>query len=70
MAGSYWDKVVNKEDFDDLRPVINRKEIRQDITNNDGKEEIIYEIEQEEQREKMIMDDFDNSQDEFISDDY
>ena len=70
MGGSYWDKLVNKEDFNEPRPIVNKKEIRHDITFNQDKDETILEIEEEEKRIEMIEEYYNESSDGFISDDY
>ena len=71
MGGSYWEKIVNKEDFDMPRPVTTCR-VKKDITNNQDLQETIQDIEEEEEEKRiqMIEDYYNESSDEFISDDY
>ena len=70
MGGPYWDKVVNKEDFNEPRPVLPNFHKRKDITCNFQRDEILREIEYEEKLDELIENQYDYSTDEFISDDY
>jgi hypothetical protein len=70
MGGSYWDKVENKEDFDMPRPVTYWR-VKKDITNENIQEtQLEIEEEEEEKRIQMIEDNYNESSDGFISDDY
>lgn len=69
MGGSYWDKIVNKEDFNEPRPVMSNFK-REDITCNFDRDKILKEIEYEEKLDELVEQHFDYSTDEFISDDY
>tara|TARA_Y100001958_G_scaffold157316_1_gene152075 strand:+ start:862 stop:1251 length:390 start_codon:yes stop_codon:yes gene_type:complete len=69
MGGPYWDKIVNKEDFNEPRPVMPNFK-RKDITCNFQRDEILKELEYEEKLDELVERHFDYSTDEFISDDY
>ena len=55
----YWKNVINKEDFNEPRPVVKYKE-KGDITANFGIEEIKYEISEEERRTQEIEDEYED----------
>ena len=64
IGSGYWNNVVNKEDFNEPRPVINSNLYCKDITANFGIDEIRDEIKKEEEMITMIeeeyYDDIDN----------
>ena len=60
IGPGYWNKVVNKEDFTEPRPVSNYK-CYEDITANFGIEEIRDEIELEEERIFLLEEEYDYS---------
>jgi hypothetical protein len=70
MGGPYYDKIVNKEDFNEPRPISNSC-TQICIMNNEEIEGFKYEIEQEEKRIEAIENDYnDSSKDEYDTDDY
>jgi len=71
MGGSYWDKIVNKEDFDMPRPITDCR-VKKYIVTEENQQETIQDIEEEEEEKRiqMIEDYYNESSDEFISDDY
>ena len=69
MGGPYWDKIVNKEDYNEPRPVMPNFK-RKDITCNFQRDEILKELEYGEKLDELVERQFDYSTDEFISDDY
>jgi len=71
MGGPYWDKIVNKEDFDMPRPVTTCR-VKKYIVTEENQQETIQDIEEEEEEKRiqMIEDYYNESSDEFVSDDY
>lgn len=60
IGSGYWNNVVNKEDFNEPRPLIKSVYNTKDITTNFGIDEIRDEIEREEQRSKEVEDEYNN----------
>ena len=71
IGPGYWDKVVNKEDFNEPRPVCSNN-TRNDITTGFGMEEIRNEIEKENIRIEMIENSFeeDSSSEEYSDEEF
>tara|TARA_Y100000389_G_scaffold199154_1_gene237000 strand:- start:5062 stop:5430 length:369 start_codon:yes stop_codon:yes gene_type:complete len=65
VGSNYWDKIINKEDFNEPRPVIPTT-TKVDITTGFDMEEIRSEIEQEEERIRKIEE---NYEDEYLTSD-
>ena len=59
----YWDNVVNKEDFNEPRPVFGYTNQlgQRDITTGFGMDKIRDEIQKEDQRVQMIEEEYENS---------
>tara|TARA_B100001094_G_C18167586_1_gene793089 strand:+ start:2025 stop:2384 length:360 start_codon:yes stop_codon:yes gene_type:complete len=53
VGPEYWKNVVNKEDFDHIRPVLNYR-TNKDITTNFGIDELREEIKREETRVSLL----------------
>ena len=68
IGNNYWDDVVNKEDFNEPRPVYGytNRQSTKDITTGFGMTEIRDEITKEEIRIQMIEDEYENDS---VSDD-
>ena len=66
----YWDNVVNKEDFNEPRPVINSNLYCKDITTNFGIDEIRDEIKKEEEMITMIEEEYYDDIDNHFIDEY
>jgi hypothetical protein len=55
FGNGYWTHVINKEDFDEPRPICQKPtKLMGDITTGFGQDEIRDEIEQENQRTEML----------------
>lgn len=61
VGPNYWDKIINKEDFSEPRPVLQYKKNKIDITTGFGMDEIRREIEEEEKRINELEQNFENS---------
>lgn len=59
VGPNYWDKIINKEDFSEPRPVFPKNK-KIDITTGFGMDEIRYEIKEEDDRMKKIEEDYIN----------
>lgn len=68
VGPNYWDKIINKEDFNEPRPVLHYKKNKIDITTGFGMDDIRREIEEEERRIyelEQIYENNSNSDEEF-----
>ena len=72
VGNNYWKYVVNKEDFNEPRPVLNNHLFNNDITVNFGIEEIREEIKNEEYICQLLENEytFENNLEDPIYDDY
>ena len=69
IGTNYWNNVVNKEDFNEPRPVYNyTNRMKKDITTGFGMEQIRNEIMDEELRMKLIEEDYENESSDYDSD--
>lgn len=70
---NYWSNVVNKEDFNEPRPIYGytSRTSNKDITTGFGMDEIKHEIQLEDKRIKMLEDEYEEgySSDDLISED-
>ena len=59
VGTTYWEKVINKEDFNEPRPVFQVRNIT-DITTGFDMEQIRYEIAKEDERIRLIEENYEN----------
>ena len=59
VGTNYWEKVINKEDFNEPRPVFQVRNIT-DITTGFDMEQIRYEIAKEDERIRLIEENYEN----------
>ena len=72
-GGGYWENIINKEDFNEPRPVFEVYKIKQkkDITNGFDIEEIHKELEQTESEEEYEeYEEFSSTDDDFYEENY